>query len=404
MREAKKAQITVPRWEAGTGLSRLMLACLLLATLPLLLGFGPPRLVESDRQQLPVYGGQLPAILKATPPALKGVAAVIMDAATGRVVYERNGYHHIAPASITKLMTALVALDHARLTDRITITQSHLLEGSTMGLRPGEQPAVEDLLWGILLPSGNDAAQALADGVGGGSVDRFVGWMNDKARDLGLRDTQFRNPHGLDEDGHFSTAFDLALLARKILAHPLLAQIVATPAHSLRIGQRTFLIANTNRMFGPDGIPGADGVKTGLTDHAGDSVVASATRDGHRVIVATLGTNMERLPAAAALIEYAFSAYIWVPVGTPPFARLKGASDRPRQVADTIQREEMMMAWQRPYLAIAPDLSASALGEASLQPGGFVGRLIYRTGHRDLIELPLSLRDAPAGQPPRPGS
>lgn len=362
-------------------------------TLPLLLGFGPPRLVESDRQQFPIYAGQLPEIAEATPPPLKGMAALIMDAATGRVVYEHNGYHHMAPASMTKLMTALVTLDHAKLTDRITVKREHMVEGSSMGLRPGEEPSIEDLLWGLLLPSGNDAAQVLAEGLSGGSSERFIGWMNDKARDLGLQDTHFRNPHGLDDDGHYSTAFDMALLARKVLDQPILAQISATASHNLKIGPRVFFLVNTNRLLGRNGVPGADGVKTGFTDHAGDSLVGSATRDGHRVIVVALGTNMERVPAAAALLDHAFSSFTWVRLGTPPFAQWRSASDRPRRVVAGVQRDEMLLRWQLPYVRVAADVSG-ALGDTSAQPGGPIGRLVYHTGARPLLEIPLFLQDA----------
>ncbi|MBI4498900.1 MAG: D-alanyl-D-alanine carboxypeptidase [Chloroflexi bacterium] len=370
----------------------LALPWLLILTIPALLGFGPPRLVESDRQQLPVYAGQLPGIAAATPPPLKGMAALVMDAATGRVVYERNGYHHMAPASITKLMTALVTLDRAQLTDRVTIKPEHMVEGSTMGLLPGEQPTVEDLLWGLMLPSGNDAAQALAHTLGGGSAERFIGWMNEKALALGMRDTHFRNSHGLDDDGHYSTAFDMALLARHVLNHPLLARMAATPSHTVRIGQRMFYLANTNRLLDQSAIPGVDGLKTGFTDHAGDSLLASATRNGRRVIVVVLGTNRERTPAAAALIEHAFSAFTWVPVGTPPFGQWPGTSAPPRRIVAGLQREEMVPRWQLPYLRAIAHVTVPP-GDGSAQPVGPVGRLVYRTGDRRLIELPLFFED-----------
>ena len=259
-----------------------------------------------------------------------------------------------------------------------------------MGLVPGEQPTVEDLLWGLLLPSGNDAAETLADGVSGGSVDRFVGWMNDKARDLGLQDTHFRNPHGLDEDGHYSSAFDLTVMARQVLEHPLLAQIVASTGHNLKVGNWVFFLVNTNRLLGHGGIPGADGVKTGFTDNAGDSLIGSATRGGHRVIVAALGTNLERVPVAASLIEYAFSAYTWVPLGTPAFARWQDAGGTGLRTLTGVQRTAMVLRWQLPYLGAVPDMLPTS--ESAARSGGAVGRLTYRAGIEPLIDLPLFLQ------------
>ncbi|MCX6020773.1 MAG: D-alanyl-D-alanine carboxypeptidase [Chloroflexi bacterium] len=372
-------------------LHRVWLGALTLS-LPFVVGFGPPKLVESDTEAMPVYRGDIARIVAATPPQFSGTAALIMDAATGQVAYEHHGYARIAPASITKLMTALVTIDKAKLTDRVVIRKEHMVEGSAMGLLPGEELTVEDLLWGMLLPSGNDAAMALASTLGGGTPDRFLGWMNEKAKSLGMRDTQFHNPHGLDDEEHYSTAYDLSLMARAALANPTLANIMKTRSQTVRAGRRAYLLTNTNRLlFQPDQYPGVDGVKTGFTDNSGDSLIASVTRNGKQVIVAVLGTNMERAPAAGALIDYTFKAFEWTAIGAPVFPQWRSGPDKVRAVAPAASRQQMTFRWQRPYLRGAVDMTAAAAADKAQTPGGPAGVLHYTIGGAALMDIPLYL-------------
>lgn len=142
---------------------------------------------------------------------LSAAAAILMDADSGEVLYEKDAARRMRIASTTKIMTALVVLEHARLTDTITVTGDHMVEGSSMYLKPGEVVTVEELLYGLMLCSGNDAALALADCCGG--LETFVAAMNDKAAALGMTDTSFANPNGLDDENHYSTARDMAVLA-----------------------------------------------------------------------------------------------------------------------------------------------------------------------------------------------
>src|SRR3990172_91439 len=178
-------------------------------------------------------------------------------------------------------MTALLALERGQLDRlvRVDVDASQLGYSSVMGLRPGEELTLEDLLYGLLLPSGNDAALAVAGHLGG-SVARFVDLMNQRAAELGLVNTHFANPHGLDAPEHYSSAADLVRLARTAMANPTFAKIVSTRERTVRGKLATYELRNTNRLLGT--YPGVDGVKTGSTDAAGQCLVAAAQRGGGR--------------------------------------------------------------------------------------------------------------------------
>lgn len=303
------------------------------------LGFGPPSLTESDSGLLPVRKAQLGQLGTGLPPNPAAQAALIMDMETGRPLLERNARTQLAPASITKVMTAVVALEHGNLEDRVTAVADDLVEGSSMGLQVGDTVTVEQLLWGMLLPSGNDAAQSLARHIGGGSVDAFVRLMNEKAAALLLANTKFANPHGLDQAGHYSTAYDLAVLSRYAAAKPLFAKMAATKEFTVSLN-RPLILRNTNQLLFASDVPGVNGIKTGFTDRAGDSLVASANRDGRRVLVVVLGTQ-NRSSAAAGLIEFAYRFYAWV--------SLAPGSGLLHDFGEVEQQRVMVPAWQRFY-------------------------------------------------------
>lgn len=349
-------------WRAAVALDRAPLVALALAA-ALTLGFGPPSLTESDSALLPVRRAQLGQLAAGLPPSPAAQAALIMDMETGRPLLERNSRTRLAPASITKLMTAVIAVEHGRLDDKVTITPEDLVEGSSMGLQAGDTVTVEQLLWGLLLPSGNDAAQALARHLGQGSVDRFVALMNQKARALRLDDTRFANPHGLDQADHYSTAYDLAMLSRYAMQHPLLARMAGTREITVN-ANRPFVLRNTNQLLFAADVPGVNGVKTGFTDRAGDSLVASADRDGRRVLVVVLGTA-NRSAVAASLLDFAYRFYAWVPF--PPQPGLMAGLRRLRE------EPIIVPGWQRPYARFTLERFAPPTGlPTSLRPRGLL--------------------------------
>ena len=212
---------------------------------------------------------------------VSATSAVLMDADSGHVLFEKNPDRQMRIASTTKIMTALVVLEHCDLTQVVTVRPEHMVEGSSMYLEPGDEVTVETLLYGLLLCSGNDAALVLADHCGRG-VERFVGWMNDKASELGMSQTSFANPNGLDADGHFSTARDMAVLAAYAAENPTFVRISSTITASS--GGRT--MNNHNRLLRT--VDGCIGMKTGFTKAAGRTLVTCAQRDGHRLVAVTL--------------------------------------------------------------------------------------------------------------------
>ena len=225
-------------------------------------------------------------------------AAVLMDADTGQVLYDQNGGRRMLIASTTKIMTALVALERASPTDVITVKQKHMTEGSSMYLRPGERVTVEELLYGLLLCSGNDAAEALADGCGG--TASFVRRMNGLAGELGMEDTSFENPSGLDGQAHYSTARDMARLAAYAAGNHTFVRLCST--RSVTIGGRT--MTNHNRLL--RAVPGCIGMKTGYTRAAGRTLVSAAERDGRRLVAVTLQDGNDWADHAA-LYDWGFA-------------------------------------------------------------------------------------------------
>ena len=234
--------------------------------------------------------------------AVSAEKALVLDAVTGRVIYEKNADQQALIASTTKIMTALIVCEQCNVLDRMRIPREAVgIEGSSMYLQEGEILTIQELLYGLMLSSGNDAAVALAIYCGG-TVEGFAELMNDKARVLGLKDTHFENPNGLDSPGHYSTARDLAKLAAYAMDNPIFYKTVS--AKTVTVGQR--YLRNHNKLLWQ--VEGADGVKTGYTRAAGRILVSSVTRNGRRLICVTLNDPNDWADHAA-LLEEGFSRY-----------------------------------------------------------------------------------------------
>jgi D-alanyl-D-alanine carboxypeptidase len=277
------------------------------------------------------------------PDSVRSLAAVAVDGATGHTLAGRNADKRLAPASLTKMMTALVAVRRGNLTDPITATSRSLSEPSIIGLDPGDVLPLEDLLYGLLLPSGNDAALAIAEGVGVGSIETFVGWMNDEAAAMGLKNTRFTNPHGLDQAGHYSSARDMAAIARALMAEPPLATIVATPRHVVT-GPPLYVFRSSNPILGI--VPSVEGIKTGFTDDAGRCFAVSASRDGRRIIGIVLNSPNIGLDAQQLLeSEFAASRPAALAVARPGFAEV-----RVDPSAGVGRTSAVLVGWEAPLL------------------------------------------------------
>lgn len=217
--------------------------------------------------------------------AVSAQKAVVLDGITGRMLYEKDPDSQSLIASTTKIMTALIICEQCNVLDRMRIPKEAVgIEGSSMYLREGEVLSIQELLYGLMLHSGNDAAVALAIYCGG-TVEGFAQLMNDKARVLGLTNTHFENPNGLDSPGHYSTARDLAVLSAYAMKNPVFAKTVS--AKTVTIGQRS--LRNHNKLLWR--LDGAEGVKTGYTRAAGRILVSSVSREDRRLIAVTINAG-----------------------------------------------------------------------------------------------------------------
>ncbi len=234
--------------------------------------------------------------------AISAQKAILLDADTGRVLYEKAADSRSLIASTTKIMTALIVCEQCNVLDRMRIPKEAVgIEGSSMYLKEGEVLTLQELLYGLMLHSGNDAAVALAIYCGG-TVEGFAQLMNDKAHRLGLTGTHFENPNGLDSPNHYSTARDLAVLTAYAMQNPIFAQTVSTK--NVRAGGRS--LTNHNKLLWR--VEGADGVKTGYTKAAGRILVSSARRDGRRLVAVTINDGNDWADHAA-LLNDGFSRY-----------------------------------------------------------------------------------------------
>lgn len=243
----------------------------------------------------------------AMPDVSMGAGALVT--ADGRVLWSRRLTSRSAIASLTKIMTAVVAMEHGDLKDTVTISDGSTSVGeSTSFLRPGEKPPLGEVLEGLLVKSGNDAAIAVAEHISGSEAE-FVKLMNAKAAELGLDDTRFANSHGLDAKAHYSTAEDLAVLSRYAMTKPQFRKLVSQKSARIGSGARGEKIVNTNLLLG--NYAGANGVKTGWTNRAGYCVIESASRGGVELYAVVLDTagEIQRFRDARELLDFGFAHY-----------------------------------------------------------------------------------------------
>jgi D-alanyl-D-alanine carboxypeptidase len=307
----------------------MMRLVVLLVLLPLLTAFAPPALIESGDARAPLTENVVEQVARFKRPTIGARAAILIDATTGAPLWEREAERRLAMASTTKIMTALVAIEHGSLDApiRVSVGAAQLPGNSVAGLRQGEQLPLGEALYALLLPSGNDAALSIAGSLAG-STEAFVAQMNRRADELGLRNTHFANPHGLDAPDHYASARDLARLTRVALERPVFAAVVATREHTYR-GELVHGWTNTNRLLWLRS--DAVGVKTGTTDEAGASLVASARRGDRRAIVVVLDSP-NRWTESGALLDHFFldhSALVLAPPPSPFYRGLALPAGRP---------------------------------------------------------------------------
>lgn len=320
------------------------------------------------------------------PPKITAQAAILVDEQTGAVFYSRNADEELPMASTTKMMTALLVLESLDLDQKVKVPAAAIgVPGSTAGLRRGETLTVRQLLYALLVASGNDAAITLAIATKG-SVEAFVGAMNEKAKLLGLKHTHFVNPNGLHHERHYSSARDLAHLARQVMADPVFREIVATKEYDLGGGR---LLKNSNSLLGVR--PWINGIKTGSTPYAGYCLVASGTRDGLTLISVILGAADEetRSTETLALLEYGFALC--------PLTSLvdRGAVVTELPVTDVLARKVRLVTdapFARRVLGPEPVKARVVLNgqvELPVAAGQTLGELQFKQGDRELGSVGL---------------
>lgn len=242
-------------------------------------------------------------------PSINSRAAIVIDRNSKKILYGKNENTRRAMASTTKIMTALVVIENTDLNNIVAISKKAAgTGGSRLKLKTGDKISVKDLLYGLMLKSGNDCAVALAEYTGG-SIENFANMMNEKAIRLNLLNTHFITPHGLDKEEHYTTAYELAIITDYALNNPIFSKIVNTKVANITINDKNRTIANTNELLG--NLEGVYGVKTGFTNGAGRCLVTSVKRDNMDIICIVLGadTKNDRTKDSVKLIEYSFKNY-----------------------------------------------------------------------------------------------
>lgn len=244
-------------------------------------------------------------------------SAILIDAGTGKVLYEKNSHEKLPPASVTKIMTMLLAMEaiednRISLKDKVVISdRASSMGGSQLYLEPGEEKTVEQLLKGIAVASANDACVALGEHIAG-TEELFVKKMNERAKELGMQNTQFKNTNGLPEDGHYTSAHDISLMSRELLKHSKIHEWLTIWMSSMKVGkgkETTLELTNTNKLI--RFYPGANGIKTGFTQEARYCLSASATRNNFTLVAVVLGcpTSKVRFAETKKILDYGFAAY-----------------------------------------------------------------------------------------------
>jgi D-alanyl-D-alanine carboxypeptidase (penicillin-binding protein 5/6) len=337
----------------------------------------------------------LPAEARAAELPVSSRAAVLMEKETGRVLYAENEHEKLEPASVTKVMTLLLVMEAIdagalRYEDVVTVSDyAASMGGSQIYLKAGEQMTVEDLLKGACVASGNDACVALAEQVAG-VTELFVDRMNNRAGELGMKDTHFVNCTGLPAAGHVTSAYDIALMSRElILRHPDVRRYTTIWMDTLRGGD--FQLSNTNKLI--RFYDGATGLKTGSTDSAGYCISATAERDGMELIAVTLkaDTSQDRFEDAKTLLNYGFSTYTLLdaPEGTelPPIPVELGVS---AAVQPEVPEAERRVLTERSRAAdVERTVTLAESLEAPVEKGARLGEITLTSGGEVLASVPL---------------
>ena len=338
-----------------------------------------------------------------TEPIVLSRYAIVYDRASKTTIWGKNENTRVPMASTTKIMTAIVMIEQLgeqRLNETVIVSKEAAeTTGSRLGLRAGDELTYNDLLYGLMLCSGNDAAVEIAIS-SVGSVENFARLMNKKAKELGLVDTHFVTPHGLDKDGHYTTAIDLAKITDYALNIPKIAQVASTAQYPVRINGEAKIITNTNELLGY--LDGVTGVKTGYTSKAGRCLVTSVSRNGFDIIVITLGADTKKIRTqdSIKLIEYTYREYElrdltdlieteyknWVKINKKRLTISKGVKRKPEIY---LENNKTSIYPVKKNSNINVESTSNTKLEAPVVAGTEVGKITLKNGNAIIQELPI---------------
>lgn len=362
-----------------------LLLVLLPPVLIALCAWGDPGFTGSDHAVVSIDAPAFHELAHAHPPQLTAQSAELLDFATNTPLWQLNAHEKRAPASLTKMMTALIVRNNDSLDHVITVSaHAAATPGSRMGLIAGERFTVLQLLYGLLLPSGNDAAVALAEGTAG-SESAFVTLMNTRAAEWHLNDTHYVNPHGLDAPGHLSSAADLAELGRAVLRDPVLSRIVRTRSYVAHtVTGAAIPLHNLDELLGT--YPGTIGIKTGTTAAAEENLVSAVERNGHILISVILGST-DRYADARALLNYAWSTYGWITPSLPPLATL----DHGAIALEAVHFHSVPIPrWELSQVSLAWSLDPVALAHVPVGLPTLVGTVNWQLGRETIARASVA--------------
>jgi D-alanyl-D-alanine carboxypeptidase (penicillin-binding protein 5/6) len=363
--------------------------------------FPPARELEDGAPAGPDEAIPTATETKAQPLELKSPSAVLIEASSGRVLYEKNARERRNPASVTKVMTLIIAFDalrdgKVRMEDKVTVSEEAAKQpGTSIFADTGETFTLAELLKSVAVGSANDASVAVAEHVAG-SVEAFVEAMNAKARELGMNDTQFRNPTGLSADGHFTTAYDIALMSRyAAVNYPELIRLTSIYGEDLKVPWRkngpTFRLWNNNKLL--TWYKGADGLKTGWTEAAGYCLAATALRGDVRMISVIMGADSWKVrnAEAAKLLDYGFANYTAVELA--PKGKVLGSvpvmRGRKRAVEAVPKMRFAVGVAKGEQGKVKTEVKLAERVEAPVTEGQVIGEIVAAIDGREVARMPL---------------
>lgn len=331
--------------------------------------------------------------------AERAKSAILIDAETGKILFEKNSHEKLAPASMTKIMSMLIIVEAIEKgvvswDEVITVSENaSSMGGSQILLETGEQMTVTDLFKGVAVASGNDAVVALAEAVAG-TEENFVNMMNDKVKELGLTDTNFKNPHGLDTANHYSSAYDMAFISRELVKHEKVLEFTSIYEDYLRKGtDREFWLTNTNKLTRFK--PGVDGLKTGYTKEAGYCLTGTMKKNNMRLITTVMGeeTSAIRNNEVSSLLDYGYAMYKSVEIINKNTVVAKEEVEKGKdKYAEIVPKESvsMVIGKSEQLGEITYEVKIDEI-KAPIKIGDVVGKLIVKNDNKKVKEVELTV-------------